>query len=135
MRKGKLYTLLMGLCLCSYVWIACSINNTDGQGLWQGCLSKQFLHIPCPSCGITRALMEAIRGNFMSAMLINPLWLVAGVGLSVAPVWILLDWTVRNDSLYRCYSKILLYVEKKCVYIPLTLLLIANWIWNIIKFT
>lgn len=71
----------------------------------------------------------------MSAMLINPLWLVAGVGLSVAPVWILLDWTVRNDSLYRCYSKILLYVGKKCVYIPLTLLLIANWIWNIIKFT
>ena len=79
--------------------------------------------------------MEIIYGNYVSALLINPLGMVAAVALIVVPVWIVLDWILKNDSLYRCHNKILLCVRKKSVYIPLILLMIANWIWNIIKFT
>lgn len=133
--KGKFYTLLIAICLLSYVWIAYSFDNQDGQGLWQGCLSKQFLHIPCPSCGITRSLISIIKGNFFSALQINPLGYVAAIALTIVPIWIVYDLITLKNSLFNTYSIALKLVKQKYIYIPLTLLIISNWIWNIIKYT
>ncbi|MBR5467065.1 MAG: DUF2752 domain-containing protein [Bacteroidaceae bacterium] len=135
MQKGKLYTLLITLSLCGYVWLAFSMNKNDGQGLWQGCLSKQFLHIPCPSCGTTRSVIAILNGDLLSALLINPIGYLAGIGLAAIPLWITFDCITRKDSLFVAYNTTLAHIKKKHTYIPLIILVILNWIWNIIKYS
>lgn len=45
------------------------------------CPSKVLLGIPCPGCGISRALMSAIQLDFASAFEYNPLWILVPVAL------------------------------------------------------
>lgn len=39
-----------------------------------GCPIKYFLHIPCAGCGMTRALREAVVGDFKMAFYYHPLY-------------------------------------------------------------
>lgn len=39
-----------------------------------GCPIKYFLHIPCAGCGMTRALQEAMMGDFQGAFYYHPLY-------------------------------------------------------------
>jgi hypothetical protein len=36
------------------------------------CLFQTFAGIPCPGCGITRALVQIVDGNFAAAFALNP---------------------------------------------------------------
>lgn len=45
------------------------------------CPSKVLLGIPCPGCGISRALMSAIQLDFAAAFEYNPLWILVPVAL------------------------------------------------------
>lgn len=38
------------------------------------CPLDSFLGIPCPLCGITRALKSIMRGDFIAAFYYHPLW-------------------------------------------------------------
>lgn len=42
-----------------------------GGGL---CLLRLTTGIPCPGCGMTRALLSALRGDFAAALAFHPLW-------------------------------------------------------------
>ena len=55
MTKKGLYMLSVVACAAGYVWLAASSMHAE-EGVWRGCLFKQFFHIPCPACGSTRAL-------------------------------------------------------------------------------
>lgn len=37
------------------------------------CLVKDFLHLPCPGCGMTRALACVFHGRFLDAFHYNPM--------------------------------------------------------------
>ena len=55
-------------------------------GLPSICPLRVLLHVPCPSCGLTRAARLALGGNFAAASRIHPLWFVVlpfvgGVGV------------------------------------------------------
>lgn len=41
------------------------------------CPFKAVTGIPCPGCGMTRAVMSALRGDFREAFRYHPLWIVA----------------------------------------------------------
>lgn len=118
-----------------YLWLFHSINHSDRQGLWQGCPTKQFLHIPCPSCGTTRSIMLIIKGDLFSALYTNPLGFLAATLLVIVPVWICIDLIRNSSSLLKTYNRLILLINKPRIYIPCIILLIANWIWNITKFT
>ena len=135
MHRDKFYILLMALCLCSIVWIIFCVNNQDGQGLWQGCLSKQNLHIPCPSCGTTRSVISIIKGDFFNAVLINPLGYIAIISLVIIPIWIIFDCSTGKSTLVNTYHACLRFIKQAYIYIPLIVLTICNWIWNIVKYT
>lgn len=48
------------------------------------CLFKQFLGIPCPGCGLTRAFLAFFQGNWQLALYYHPLfWLVPFIFLVV----------------------------------------------------
>lgn len=50
------------------------------------CPLKAFFGVPCPGCGMTRALFRALRGDFAAAFELHPLFWLAP-GLAVCVVW------------------------------------------------
>jgi hypothetical protein len=50
------------------------------------CLFAILLRIPCPGCGMTRALLATLRGDFHQAFALNPLALVVAPWTSAAVV-------------------------------------------------
>jgi hypothetical protein len=40
------------------------------------CPMRRTLHVPCPACGLTRAVRLAMEGDFAAATAMHPLWFV-----------------------------------------------------------
>ena len=89
--------------------------------------------MPCPSCGITRSIIQFYHGNFGGAFLINPLGLVATLMLLSIPLWITYDLVRGSQSLAIYYKKTEYLLQKQKVHLPLIVILILNWYWNIEK--
>lgn len=134
LSKNILYYLLTIACLAGYSWLYYSItsnnSNTDGFEL---CLIKQATNIPCPSCGATRSLISLAQGDFLGALYTNPYGLIIGFTLLIVPPWLIIDISMKRNSLYNTYQKIEFHLKKPQFYIPLIVLILINWIWNITK--
>lgn len=57
------------------------------------CVFKQLTGLPCPSCGSTRALARLALLDVWGALSMNPLFVVASLGLVVWGVAELVLWT------------------------------------------
>jgi hypothetical protein len=69
----------------------------------------------------------------MEALLINPLGYIVGSIMFISPLWIILDIATKKKTLYEFYQKVEKHLKMPKYAIPLTLLVIVNWIWNITK--
>lgn len=121
-------------CLAGYIWLYFNIvfSYTSNKSI-EVCLIKHVTNIPCPSCGSTRSVVLISKGNFIEAMLINPIgYLIASIML-LAPIWIIADTLTKKNTLFNFYKKIETYLKKPKFAIPLIFLVIINWIWNITK--
>jgi len=56
--------------------------------LMRPCLLKEAAGVPCPFCGGTRAAVLAARGEWMHALLMNPLGFLVIVGGAAAGLWL-----------------------------------------------
>ena len=132
--KSKLYAILLIACMAGYIWLAYNLTQPQsGNNAVGVCLIKRITHIPCPSCGSTRAVLSFIHGDFLQALYINPLGiLIAGIML-VTPVWILFDVITGKETLLNFYRQTEIVLKKPGIAIPLVLLVLINWIWNIVK--
>lgn len=57
-------------------------------GLWlmgMPCLFQYFFHLPCPGCGMTRAVVSALRGDWRLAWEYHP-------GIVLLPLFYLYFW-------------------------------------------
>ena len=135
MSKRKLYIFLAALSLAGYVWLGWSF--ADGAGASSTptvCLFKTVTHLPCPSCGTTRALVLLMKGDIGGSMAFNPLGILLALGLVIVPLWIIGDSLRKTDSLHRCYVKTeRLLAEKKWISVPAAAILVINWFWSIAK--
>lgn len=131
----KIYWVLALICAGSYGWIAyklSSIHTTHGFG--SPCIFKSVTTIPCPSCGVTRAVLLLFKGEFSQSVLMNPFGLLAVAALLAIPVWITYDLLSRKYSLLAFYkSTEVMLRTQKIIYIPLITLVVLNWVWNISK--
>lgn len=134
LNRNKLYSILFIACVAGYIWLYYSIisNVTENKSI-EVCLIKHVTNIPCPSCGSTRSIISLAKGNFTEAFGLNPIGYIVAIIMVIAPVWIIMDIILRNDSLFKCYQKIETHLKKPKYAIPLILLVIINWIWNITK--
>lgn len=97
------------------------------------CLFKFTTSLPCPACGTTRSTLEILKGNLTQALQINPLGYLAILILLVTPILLLFDFLTQKKYTLYIYNKIEMILKKKFISIPLILLLVSNWIWNITK--
>jgi hypothetical protein len=134
MSRNKLYIILILACLTGYIWLYLSIHPTssgfDEVGV---CIIKHTTNIPCPSCGSTRSIISLLMGNIKEAFLINPFGIIVAGIMVILPLWISTDLIRRKQTLLVQYNKMELFLKKPQHSIPLILLVIINWIWNIAK--
>ncbi|MSP70482.1 MAG: DUF2752 domain-containing protein [Bacteroidetes bacterium] len=134
LNRNNLYSILFISCIAGYIWLYFSLSNIEtNREAFNVCLIKHFTNIPCPSCGSTRSIVLLTNGNFNEALLINPMGLIVAVIMSLAPLWILTDIATRRKTLFEFFQKIETYLKRPQYSIPLILLVIINWIWNITK--
>lgn len=128
MTRRGLYILSAVGCLAGYIWLF--LFDLGGETV---CLFKRLFHIPCPSCGATRAIAALMRGEVKEALFLNPIGILLVLMLVVIPLWILVDVTLKKDTYYLFYKKTDELFGKKYVFLFFALLVLANWVWNITK--
>lgn len=134
LNRKKLYSTLLIACIAGYIWLFYSITSNIAENKSvEICLIKNTTNIPCPSCGSTRSVISLTKGNFVEAFGINPLGYIVALIMLIAPFWIISDVMFKNNSLLKCYQIIESHLKKPNYAIPLILLVIINWIWNISK--
>jgi hypothetical protein len=135
LKPAKLYLILSGalvsgyLLLC-YTIIAGQLHQGEVPGL---CLVKHITGVPCPSCGSTRSVMALINGNLAEAMYINPFGFIIAAFMLLVPIWLALDFLLHRKSLYDFYCRSEIFLRKPKVAVPLIIMVLINWIWNITK--
>lgn len=132
--RNKLYSILFIACLAGYIWLYFSLtkNFTEKQSV-EVCLIKHVTNIPCPSCGSTRSVISLTKGDLIGALNSNPIGYIVAVIMLIAPIWIIADTVKRTKTFFDFYLKLETYLKKPKIAIPLILLVIINWIWNITK--
>ena len=122
------YTLCAAGCTGGWLWTVGSMFS-EGPGVWRGCLFKMLLHVPCPSCGSTRAVMAVFRGDVAGALCLNPLGLLLAAGLVALPVWLLADLCRRRATLYRLFLRTDALLHRRRVFAVFVCAVLANWAW------
>lgn len=132
----KRFQLIFSLALLAgYGWLALvgRMRPEEAGTRYDVCLIHHFAHIPCPSCGSTRSVLSLLHGDMAGAIYWNPLGLIIFAVLLVAPFWMAYDLLLKKESFYRFYLRSEETLRRKWVAIAATVLLLANWAWNIWK--
>lgn len=135
MSKTRLYALIFMACFLSWAWIlllylTASRNSSVDLTV---CIFKRVSGLPCPSCGISRAVLMILQGEILQSLFLNPLGFAVFLIICIAPLWIIWDSLNQKASFYLFYLKSLNFIKKKEIAIALLLLVLLNWIWSIYK--
>jgi hypothetical protein len=128
--KGSVYPLLFFTSAAGYAWI---FLNWQTQTELTVCPMKSITGIPCPSCGSTRSVLAIFKGAFQEALWLNPIGFLVAFVLIISPIWMVFDTFSQRNTLEQAYEIAEKTLRKPTVFIPLILLLLANWIWNLQK--
>ncbi len=87
----------------------------------------------CPSCGTTRAILLFFKGEIMESIYSNPFGIILISIMTVSPLWIIYDLLTNRETFYVVYHKIEQRFRQKRVAIILVVIVLLNWIFNLIK--
>jgi Protein of unknown function (DUF2752) len=132
LSRNRLYGLLATICAAGYGWIYYSLRSAVENDM-HACLFKKVAGVPCPSCGSTRSVISLMQGDIVQAVLWNPMGLILLVSMALIPLWIAYDLFNKKRTLFITYRKAELFFSRKRYAIPVLVLLLANWMWNIYK--
>lgn len=93
------------------------------------CPIKQLTSFPCPGCGGMRAASLLMHGHFLDAVYTNPLSVLLMLFFCLSAIWIFVDIVRGADTYWRIYH---IRWSKTAVAIAV-LILLFNWLWNVIK--
>ncbi|AWW30707.1 DUF2752 domain-containing protein [Echinicola strongylocentroti] len=134
MNRNKLYSFLAIAFAAGYGWLGYQLlsaaQHSHGPTV---CLIKNVTGVPCPSCGTTRAVVSIAYGDFGGAFFSNPLGFVVALGLLVGPAWLLYDVISSKSTLWISYQQFEIWLKNPVRAIPLAVLVLINWFWNIYK--
>ncbi len=101
----KFYLLLIGLYLVALAWLVQSIIF-EGHFLFSVCPSKLLWHIPCPGCGVTRALLLILKGDILSGISLNPNVILAVFYFLTIPILGIGELITHQPLLYQGYLRV-----------------------------
>ncbi|WP_116787734.1 DUF2752 domain-containing protein [Flavobacterium psychrotrophum] len=133
MKRRRLYIILTVLLITGYAWVFWQLYGEQKSHSFTPCVFKAVTGVPCPSCGITRSLTTLAKGDLIMAAYINPLGLFAACIMLITPLWLLYDISLKKETLLKSYTRFEGIISKKWIAIPLIVLIMANWAWNIYK--
>lgn len=116
-----------GILFVSYIWIGYNLSINEQEGVTI-CLIKRFLGIPCPGCGLTRAVISLCHGDISSAIKLNPLVLIVAPSLAIAPLALIF----MPQKCYSYFNKMEAFFSKKTGIIILILFFATLWTYLII---
>jgi hypothetical protein len=132
MTKNKLYTFVFIACFFGLAYLFYQIKYSESSHLMV-CFIKNVTGYSCPSCGTTRAVQLFLQGNFVASLQMNPFGIIVAILIVIAPIWILFDVFTKKEAFYFWYKKTETIIRTKWIAIPLIILVLLNWIWNIYK--
>ncbi|HZX73781.1 MAG TPA: DUF2752 domain-containing protein [Cyclobacteriaceae bacterium] len=138
MKPNQLYLLFTTLILAGYGWVGFHLFQPEPKlqenTIVGTCVFKSVTGISCPACGTTRSVVHLAHGDVEQAALINPFGFLAFLFLILIPFWLIYDLTFKQHSLYSAYVRTEKTIKTKAwVYIPLIMIVMINWLWNISK--
>lgn len=134
MPKQRLYQLVSFLSILAYGWLIYNFFflNTSEGGITV-CWFKTISGLPCPACGSTSGIIEIFKGNFHKAFQYNPFAYSSLLILIIASLWGSYDIVLKKDGFYKFYQTVNEKLKKKRIIIPIILLFLIIWTWNIYK--
>ena len=120
----KEFLVLIGAMVLAISWVISSEKLPISA-----CLFKTVTGYPCPGWGGTRAAYALMHGDWLDALLINPLSCLLILFYILMLVWSIWDGYKRNNTLYRFLTK----QWNTQLLIFITVIILAIWIWNIYK--
>lgn len=132
MAKNRLYAIISIACFLGFAYLFYKINYSESAHLTL-CMIKNVTGYACPSCGTTRAVQLFLQGDLVASFLMNPFGIIVALFMVISPMWILFDSITKKETFYFWYIKTEKIIRNKWIAIPLILLVILNWIWNIYK--
>ena len=132
MPPKHLYTISALLSAIALLWLAAALLWTP-SALTTVCPFRLATGWPCPACGSTRAVVAILRGDFGEALRLNPYgYVLCALAATVIP---LLVWDGVTGR--RAYLRFYLYtnrlLQRRIVWIPLLVLLAANWLRLLVR--
>lgn len=131
--SNRIYSVLLLACVVGYIWVYYALTHSSKESGLVVCPIKQVTGFPCPSCGVTRSLVQLVHGNPGAALYLNPMGMMVGAAMLVIPFWIAADFISGNRSLLIVYNRAGDLLKKPKIAVPLVVLLMLNWLWNIQK--
>jgi hypothetical protein len=132
MPKKHLYQLVTLLSVLAYGWI---IYNSFFLNTCEGgiaiCWFKIVSGLPCPACGSTSGIIEIFKGNLLQAFQLNPFAYSSLFILISSSIWVVYDLIFKKEGFYQLFLKVNTHIKQKRIFIPLIILILSIWIWNI----
>lgn len=125
MNRKDVFILIL-VYLFGIVWIV--LNKCLNLSITL-CPTKILWGIPCPGCGITRAIKLCFEGDLWAAVRMNPNIILVWIVLPIAPLILITQLKTRKDYIARINA----FLDKK---VYLVIILIAEgsiWIYNIVR--
>ena len=125
MTRQKAF-ILLGVYILGMVWITLNNIYDINMMLYP---TKILFGIPCPGCGMTRAIKHCLEGELMAAVRMNPNIILVCIVLPIAPFILITQLATNKDYIARINA----FLDKK---VYLVIILIAEgsiWIYNIVR--
>jgi len=117
-----------GILFVSYLWIGYHLIYGGHAGVVV-CLIKKIIGIPCPGCGLTRAVVSFFNGDISTSIQTNPLVLIVAPALVVAPFAL----AVAPGKCYLWFQKAEVIFSNRTGIIILVLFFLTLWTYLIIN--
>lgn len=122
------YLGIITILISGYFFLYFFSSSINGHTV---CIFKNMTGVPCPACGSTRATVLLFHGEFWKSILINPFGIITNILIIGSIIWMLID-ILRSKETYFPFLKKDWNWKIKTI---LLLIIMINWIWNIMKGT
>lgn len=58
---------------------------------------------------------------------------IVAIGMIILPIWFAYDILFKRESFYLFYAKFEEFIGRKKILFVILILVVINWIWNIVK--